>query len=266
MSISNNYRRLMKCFHLIKVPKYRRALWLSVGAAIEHENFLRGAHCKDIAIIFDVGANKGQFSLAANHCIPNAAIYAFEPLETPSVKFNKLFSGNSAVNFFQIGISTSSMEQNIQVSNKLDSSSMLPITTKQSEIFPGTQLSHTEKISTEPLAKFMPESAKDNSCLLKVDVQGFELEVLKSSESILRKIKTIYVECSFVELYRNQPLAEEVITWLQDKGFTLAGFGTPITFDEYGNSVQGDFIFTKNRLTNLKKEPLSIGINSNVIT
>ena len=63
--------------------------------------------------------------------------------------------------------------------------------------------------------------------LLKIDVQGFELEVLKSAEPLLSQFRWIYAECSSVPLYEGQALADEVIQWLKARRFDLIGRFNP---------------------------------------
>ena len=52
----------------------------------------------------------------------------------------------------------------------------------------------------------------------------------------------MYAECSFVELYGGQALADEVIIWLHDKGYRLKGVFN-INYDNTGCAIQADFLF-----------------------
>jgi hypothetical protein len=78
--------------------------------------------------------------------------------------------------------------------------------------------------------------------LLKIDVQGFELSALKGCGALLERFHDIYVECSFVELYGGQAFADEIIMWLQQRGFRLAGVYN-LALDSRGLAVQADFHF-----------------------
>ncbi|MBM3595716.1 MAG: FkbM family methyltransferase [Alphaproteobacteria bacterium] len=66
-----------------------------------------------------------------------------------------------------------------------------------------------------------PEMTRGRT-LLKMDVQGFELEVLKRAVATLGQIEAIYLEAGFVLPYATQPLATELIVWLDRHGFGLA--------------------------------------------
>jgi FkbM family methyltransferase len=242
--MKNYARKLVKAIKLSTNPLYRHGLKLGVAAAIEHEKFLASPSCKNITTIIDAGANTGQFSLAAKKNLPECEIIAFEPLGKPANKFRAVFEKHPTVTLHEIALGSKEGIETIHVSNSIDSSSLLPITKNQNNIFPGTSESHVETVAIAPLSKFLSENIRPNSCLLKIDVQGYELEVLVGCESMLSKVAVIYAECSFIELYSGQPVAAEVIKWLDVRGFSLAGFGS-IYFDDKGTSIQGDLIFTK---------------------
>ena len=58
----------------------------------------------------------------------------------------------------------------------------------------------------------------DVPCLMKIDVQGYELEVLQGAEKLLPSVEFLLVECSFTELYLGQALAGEVVAYLHQRG------------------------------------------------
>jgi len=79
---------------------------------------------------------------------------------------------------------------------------------------------------------------------LKIDVQGYELQVLKSIiKSDWKKIKFLEIEVNLVESYQSSALIEEVLTFLRTKGFdpyrVEPGFG----YKNFGQQIQMDVIF-----------------------
>ncbi|MFX8747328.1 FkbM family methyltransferase, partial [Acinetobacter baumannii] len=80
--------------------------------------------------------------------------------------------------------------------------------------------------------------------LLKIDVQGGELDVLKGAESLLSSFAAIYVECSYVSLYEGQALASDVIAFLAERGFLIAGVFNQHEHWRIG-PVQADFLFVR---------------------
>jgi FkbM family methyltransferase len=237
-------RKLQKLIHLLPIKKYRQGLFKGAAAAIEHESFLTMQNLLGIKYVVDIGANKGQFTLAVRKSIPDAKIIAFEPLANPAAIFKAIFNNDTNVVLHVSAIGPEHCETEIHVSKSEDSSSLLPITDKQNDLFPGTEESHVEKINSAPLALFLTQEEVTTPALLKIDVQGYELQTLKGCESLLSRFTTIYVECSFIELYQGQALAYQVIDWLKERNFLLSGLSS-LVYDENGQSIQGDFIFSR---------------------
>jgi len=81
--------------------------------------------------------------------------------------------------------------------------------------------------------------------LLKIDVQGYEQEVLLGAVNTLKNIDTILVELSFAELYEKQPLFEDIYALLKSNGFVYAGNYDQINSPINGLVLQADGIFFK---------------------
>ena len=132
----------------------------------------------------------------------------------------------------------------IHVSARDDSSSLLPITAAQNALFPGTAQIATATVRVTRLAEHLLATAIETPALLKLDVQGFELQALAGCEDELDRFAWIYAECSFMELYAGQAFADEVIAWLRERGFELRGVYHMIC-DAHGRAVQADFAFAR---------------------
>lgn len=221
---------------LAKLVKFR------VSAGIEHVAAL--SQLRGCATIIDIGANRGQFALAARHCHPSASLEAFEPLANPARVFRKVFAGDKNTRLHEVAIGPRKEQAPIHLSRRDDSSSLLPITAAQSALFADTEETGLAMVEVGPLHEFVTASQLAEPALLKIDVQGFELEALKGCEALLGKFSWIYVECSFVELYAGQTFADEVIAWLRERHFRLSGIYNMIHGPE-GRAIQADFLFTR---------------------
>jgi FkbM family methyltransferase len=236
-------RRVRKLARLLPEPRYRDALRYGVAAAIEHVALLRTLDC---ATVLDLGANVGQFALAARVCFPTARIISFEPLRQPADVFRKVFADDARVELHQVAIGPSRERHVMHVSAKHDSSSLLPITELQSRHFPGTHEARTEVVEADVLHNIVAEESLTAPVLLKIDVQGFELPALQGCERLLSRITYVYVECSFAELYQGQARAEDVVLFLRERDFSLHGVYN-MTYDDIGQALQGDFLFFNRR-------------------
>jgi FkbM family methyltransferase len=229
-------RLAIKFVRLLTFAAGRRGLRHGVAATVEHWEALGGLN---IATVVDIGANKGQFALFATAAFPGVITYSFEPLEEAAARFRELFGDQ--VTLFETAIGPCEMETSIYVSRRVDSSSLLPIT-KQSLVFPGTDLKEERKIHVAPLSKYLASEDVRAPALLKIDVQGYELEVLRACELMLPLFQFVYAELSYVELYGGQALAGEVIRYLAERQFHLLGVYNQST-DPHGKPVQADFLF-----------------------
>ena len=79
--------------------------------------------------------------------------------------------------------------------------------------------------------------------LLKIDVQGFEFDVLRGLGSLAASVEWIYVETSFVELYKGQRLHGDVAALLNDIGYERS-VEHNVTMDR-GRKIQADVLFCR---------------------
>ena len=236
--LSVSARQAIKLVRLLTFAAGRQGLRYGVAAGVEHWRALGGL---GVATVVDVGANKGQFALLAIGAFPGAAIYRFEPLKEPAARLRKMLGAE--VRLFETAIGPSKRKGIIYVSRRPDASSLLPIA-KQSEIFPGTELKEERIIPIARLTKYLSSEDVKSPALLKIDVQGYELEVLKGCDPLLSLFRFVYVEASFIELYQGQALAGDVILYLVHRDFHLSGVYNQVT-DSTRRPVQADFLFTK---------------------
>ncbi len=232
-------KKLSKLIQIIQQGLFFAFLRHNVAAGVEHRVVLGPLDCRHVV---DIGANRGQFALIARKYFPDAKIDSFEPLKEPADRFQALFDNDQFTQLHRLAIGLNEGEAEIHVSSRDDSSSLLPITDTQSMLFPGTAEHETRMIQVAPLKNIIPEQDVQKPALLKIDVQGFELEVLRGCEELLEQFQYIYVECSFVELYAGQAFADEVIAFLRERNFILEGVYNPC-YDKNGRAVQADFFF-----------------------
>ena len=82
--------------------------------------------------------------------------------------------------------------------------------------------------------------------MIKIDVQGYELEVLKGGKKLLRQLDYILIEVSNKQLYLGQPLEIEIEKYLYDMNFYKMDENMPTTISDYG-VVQKDILYKNNK-------------------
>ena len=239
MRFASLVSRLGKLSQVFRSTRLLKALiFQRVLAGAEHQRIFT----IELATVVDVGANRGQFALAVSRWAPKARVIAFEPLAEAADCFRKVFQGDLKVTLHQAAIGPVGGEATIHVAAADDSSSLLPISTKQERLFPGTSEIRTEIVKVGRLYDFVASEEIISPAMLKLDVQGYELEALRGCEELLKWFSYVYAECSFMELYTGQVLVDDIIAWLRKRGWCLSGIYN-ITNDCNGKSVQADFLF-----------------------
>lgn len=231
--------RAGKAVKLVSKPAYWPALLRGVAAAVEHTKV---DFRDDVGTVFDVGASRGQFAVFALHRFPEARVVCFEPLPAAQETLRKLLPpARTTVHPIALGRDRSRLD--LHVSARDDSSSLLPIGDGQLNAFPGTQETRRVQVRVGVLEDFLiPDPPK--LTLLKIDVQGYELAVLQGAGNRLDLVAEVIVECSFVELYTGQPMADAVVCHLRAAGFTLVGvYGVART--TRGTCLQADLLFRR---------------------
>lgn len=234
-------RQFAKLLRLLPRAAWRRGLVHGVAASVEHEALIASL---PLATIVDVGANVGQFSLLASTLHPAARVIAFEPLPEAADRFERLFAGNARVRLHRAALGPARGTATLHVSAHNDSSSLLPIGEAQTRTFPGTGEVATVTVPVGPLSDFVARAEIAAPALLKIDVQGFELEVLQGAETLLDAFDYVYVEASWVALYEGQALAGEVRDFLVGQGFAPAGEYNRTDAPD-GSPIQADFLFRR---------------------
>jgi FkbM family methyltransferase len=234
------FLRIHKLMAVLFRPRLLSALMRTgVLAGSEHRSILD----RPWKTIVDIGANRGQFTLAALEW-SQARVVAFEPLQGPAKMFRRAVGIEPRVLLHVSAIGPDAESRLMHVSGRDDSSSLLGIGAEQSRLFPGTEEVAQEIVRVLPLEAFIDDSDIESPALLKLDVQGFEYEALLGCLSRLHAFQSVYCECSFIELYAGQKLAPDVISLLEDHGFHVSGMHNP-TYDDSHRCIQADFLFER---------------------
>lgn len=175
-----------------------------------------------ISVVLDVGANEGQYAHALRLSGWTGRIVSFEPLAAAFEVLAARAEGDSRWQARRLAIGRHAAALDLNVSAASMSSSFLPMHANHERLVPGTQYVATEPVACVPLDDVFDEDVGNGDrTALKVDVQGFETEVLAGAAESLRRIQIVEIELNLIDLYVSQPSAEQVIATLATAGFSL---------------------------------------------
>ena len=172
-------------------------------------------------LIFDVGANIGQTAQAFKMIFPSSTIHSFEPSPDTFRKLREACMDLGGVCTWNCGVGSTHGTLPFIENNMPVMSSFLPPSRMAGGARTIRQKTEVEVITLDDFAK---ENEIDHVHILKSDTQGFELEVLKGSDNLLKqnRISLIYFEFIFSDMYEGLPQLEDVFSFLTSRKYRLA--------------------------------------------
>ncbi|MBT8523618.1 FkbM family methyltransferase [Polynucleobacter paneuropaeus] len=200
-----------------------------------------------INLVLDVGANAGQYGLRIRNEGYKGEIISFEPL--PDVYHQLLKNSKNDKNwsiYERCALGSHNGVMDINVSKNSQSSSFLKIKKNHIEAAPESHYVGSVKTNVVTLDSIFGKlKAVNKKTLLKIDVQGYEDEVLKGVKENIKNLYAIEIELSTVELYENQRTYEYFFELMDGYGLRLWSlepvFRNPIS----GQVLQFDCLFVK---------------------
>lgn len=166
--------------------------------------------------IIDVGANRGGWARMARAIFPNASILMIEPQEEMSEALTQFTRSDRLVDFVQAGAGEKAGELVQTIWSDLAGSSFLPAVTEHG-LAQGTQR-RTRIVAIDDLMRVRPKFEPD---LVKLDIQGFELEAIKGAECLFGRTELFIMETSLFQFMNRMPTTHDCITFMSDRGYDL---------------------------------------------
>jgi FkbM family methyltransferase len=200
----------------------------------------------NVNLIIDVGANTGFFGNEIRQSGYIGQIISFEPLRDAFEKLKEASNSDANWKAYNYALGAENSTQQINISANSHSSSILEILDTHTKAEVTASYIGKQEIQIKTLdSVFNDISVKTNEIFLKVDTQGFELNVLRGAASSLSYIKTIQLEMSLLPLYEGQPLYNEVMDFLHSYNYRLIDVEPGFADSKTGTLFQFDGIFRK---------------------
>lgn len=172
--------------------------------------------------IYDIGASNGSWTRVAEEIFPEACFHLFEPLAVLSSSYRSVidylnfFGINYTLHSFALGAENGTKE--IFITPDLVGSSLL--VEQRSDFFPSSV-----SVETMTLDKAVSTLALPLPQAIKIDTQGYELEILKGATETLKHVELLILECWLARAYGPAtPLLGEIAAWLVEHDFVLFDF------------------------------------------
>lgn len=202
------------------------------------------------ATVLDVGANVGQFSVAASHLLPDAVLYPVEPDPATAAQLRKNLPPLIAANVIVSAVGERIGSVEFQVNADSQVSSILPLGDGRKQAFPKSNVQRTMVVPLTTLDELFGGKVLPAPILLKIDVQGYEDRVIAGAAALLQHVHWVVLEMSFARLYDGEKDFPWMLEMMRQRGFR---FIRPLDFhtsDKTGAIIEMDGLFENISLVN----------------
>jgi FkbM family methyltransferase len=175
------------------------------------------------ATVIDVGANVGQFAVAAAKLFPNVRVHPFEPAPEAAEQLRRNVAGIGNIRVYPIALGDTEGTVELHINSHSHSSSILRLAKSHRVAFPDAREIGTVAVKLSTLDDIFGEAELVPPVLLKLDVQGYEAMALRGGKETLKRVDYAVVETSFKPLYKGEAPFTELLRLMEDLGFSFIG-------------------------------------------
>jgi FkbM family methyltransferase len=172
-------------------------------------------------LIADVGAATGKTALLFTKLVPGCRVVAFEPLPSSFEALQQNTRTTTSITSIQKALGREPGVASFHANNRPTTSSLLKTNEQINQAWFEEQLAEKQVIEVAISTLDAEIPANEVLNILKMDVQGFELEVLKGGIQTLQRTAIVVLEVQNHEFYVGAPKYYELDAWLRDHGFEL---------------------------------------------
>jgi len=197
------------------------------------------------ATVLDIGANTGHFALLTRELLSKTRIISFEPLRDCYEALQRQSASLSPHEVLPYALGETDGVAVIQRNEFSPSSSLLLMGTLHAEELPYTAKTVAEEIQLRRLDGLAESLVLTDPLVVKIDVQGYTLPVLRGGENTIRRAQAVIAEVSVQPLYSGEASFNDVYTLMTQWGFAYRGNVDQWCSQRDGRILQCDCLFEK---------------------
>lgn len=199
---------------------------------------------RSVFYVIDGGAYHGDFTAEVLQKYSGAKIFAFEPQKNSFSKLAANYAHHDRVVPVKLALGKSNGNANLYENKSAMTNSLLKNTDDAIRYFSGYNDPVGEEIvEVVSLADFMNREGIDKIDLLKLDLQGYELNALIGMRDRLKDVGAIYIEVEFLHIYQEACIFSDVEQYLRSRDFIFFQFYNLVRSPENGRLLYGDALF-----------------------
>jgi FkbM family methyltransferase len=196
--------------------------------------------------VFDVGANEGQYRDFLRRDVGfQGQIVSFEPIPAMYDRLCVRARGDARWRVYPYALGEREEQRELHVTNLSAFSSFLPPGGGGTALF-GSEMAVTghESVQMRALDSLVEELAEflaRGRAFLKLDTQGYDLEVIRGASRVLAGVAALQTELSFIPIYQGMPSYEQMLRELTARGFEVSGL-FPVNLDSRLRMIEADCV------------------------
>ena len=176
------------------------------------------------ATIVDIGANKGDWSAAVSSVFPDAAYFLFEPVAAFDPALEAFIQRHPRSQFWRAAVGSSDGTVEMDMVFTQDGKATTGSTLQAARHDPSYRVQRTpvRLVTLDSLLGSGELEALPN--LVKIDVEGYEKDVLSGAKKLLGRTEVFILECSLYRFWGTNLLFRETLALMQGFGYELYDF------------------------------------------
>ena len=238
MTLKSRIRNVLRARGVEIVPVLPGANLLAM-----HRKMLFSAY--GISCVLDVGAHRGEYGQSLRRNGYRGDIVSFEPIQENFQVLARVSAGDPGWHCVNYALGAENKTASINVSSATDFSSFHTPNAAARAIFgqaPAVQRSEEVQIRRlDEMLDALPVDLSTGQTYLKLDTQGWDLEVIAGAKGVLDGIAALQTEVAIQPIYDGMPTMVDSIVALAEAGFVPSGL-FPVTLDQRLALVELDLV------------------------
>ena len=212
-------------------------IWRNPSRYEDFLNLARFIERGDSVLLIDVGGNAGDWAGDFRSFFPTADIIAFEPDPRAFAAYKRTFTADGGVTVHNVALSDAPRQTRFHLAEKSVYSTLEEYA--ETQVDRSIRMSNECIVAVETLDSFRLQTAKYDTVVLKIDVQGHEVEAISGGIKTLLGVDVVLAELAFAGEYQNKvPSFAPAAAALRDAGLY------PAIFQCYGREL-GPYAFER---------------------
>jgi FkbM family methyltransferase len=201
---------------------------------------------RDPGVVLDVGANNGSWALSILRTLPVKRLLAFEPQPDVCAATAMRLAAFPGAQCFPVALGEHEATLSLRIEGTNDLASFLPL---RDEVKPTYHAEgHALREVNVPVRRLDDYTRDiDRIGIFKLDVQGFESQVVAGGERTLAKTDCMIIEVNYESHYEGDTTFDGTHRLLADRGFRVYAISAP-WFSEDGHPMWADAVYVRNGL------------------